>query len=137
MNLNLELLENDVNYGLLKEEEIRQTIKRFFNLDQFLKLSQFHTMDFKSHNKYFEIKSRRFSHNKYKTTMIGKNKVDYAQTNKDNTFYFIFVFDDGIYYYKYNTDDKLELNIGGRCDRGGDEYKLYYYIPINFLVKIL
>ena len=136
MNLNLELLEKDVNYGLLKEEEIKETIKEFFNLDDLIKLSKFHTMDFKSNNKYFEIKSRRFNHNKYDTTMIGKNKIDYALKNPDETFYFVFVFEDGIYYYKYNIKDKLEPNMGGRNDRGKNEYKLYYYIPVNFLIKI-
>lgn len=136
MNLNLELLEKDVNYGLLKEDEIKQNLIDFFKLDELIKLSKFHTMDFKSDNKYFEIKSRRFNHNKYETTMIGKNKIDYAQKYNDNTYYFIFVFEDGIYYYKYNINDKLECYIGGRKDRGKSEYKPYYYIPINYLIKL-
>ncbi len=136
MNLNLEHLEKDVNYGLLKEQEIKATLENYFNCEELTKLSKFHQMDFTSNNKYFEIKSRRFNHNKYKTTMIGKNKIDYANKYPDKTFYFIFVFDDGIYYYKYNIEDKLETSIGGRCDRGINEYKLYYYIPINYLIKI-
>jgi hypothetical protein len=94
-------------------------------------------MDFKYNNKYFEIKSRRFNHNKYKTTMIGKNKIDFANKYPDNTFYFVFVFEDGIYYYKYNIEDKLTSAIGGRWDRGIDELKKYIYIPINYLIKIL
>jgi hypothetical protein len=68
--------------------------------------------------------------------MIGKNKIDYAQKYNDNTYYFIFVFEDGIYYYKYNINDKLKSSIGGRNDRGTSEYKPYYYIPINYLIKI-
>ncbi len=148
MNLNLELLEKDINYGLTKEKEIEKTIKHYFKMDWFEKLSMFHPMDYEGKSLgfgrfkyYFEIKSRRFKHDKYKTTMIGKNKIDYANKYPyDNYYffyyYFVFVFEDGIYYYEYNIEDKLKSSIGGRTDRGVDEVKQYYYIPIKKLIKI-
>jgi hypothetical protein len=138
MNLNLELLEKDIRFGLLKEEEIKLILKDHFEMENdLIKLSTFHPMDFISGNNYFEIKSRRFSHNKYKTTMVGKNKIEYAKkVCKDKNSFFIFVFEDGIYYYIYDINDNFLSTIGGRNDRGKDEYKLYYYIPINELIKI-
>lgn len=142
MNLNLELLEKDVNYGLLKEEEIKIILENYFknlstNCEKFKKLSIFHPMDFSFGNYYFEIKSRRCKYNKYKTTMIGFNKIQYANKVYNNKYtIFIFVFEDGIFYYKYNKDDNFETSIGGRTDRGIDEIKLYYYIPIEKLIQI-
>lgn len=138
MNLNLELLEKDIQFGLLKEEEIKLILKDHFEMENdLIKLSTFHPMDFISGNNYFEIKSRRFNHNKYKSTMVGKNKIEYAKkVCKDKTCFFIFVFEDGIYYYIYDINDNFLSTIGGRNDRGKDEYKLYYYIPLNELIKI-
>ena len=80
------------------------------------------------------FKNKYIKHNKYKTTMIGYNK--YLEAQKHKTVYFIFSFEDGDYYYKYNKDDKFEIAIGGRCDRNKAEYKDYVYIPITKLIKI-
>lgn len=143
MNLNFELLEKDIKYGLSKENEIENILKSYFNMDLFEKLSTFHPMDFKGKSLgcetldyYFEIKSRRCNHDKYKSTMIGKNKIDFANKNTNGFFYFIFVFEDGIFYYKYNPLDKFETTIGGRFDRGRNELKPYFYIPIENLQKL-
>lgn len=128
--------EQDLFVGQLNQDYIIDEICNYFKLTNLIKLDKFNVMDFKSTNNYFEIKSRNFRHNKYKTTMIGKNKIDFAKYNcKNNLIYFIFVFEDGNYYYKYNSDDNFETTIGGRTDRGFDEIKLYYYIPINKLIK--
>ena len=67
--------------------------------------------------------------------MIGLNKIKRAQKlNKDT--YFIMLFDNGMYSYKYNADDKLNYRSGGRRDRGINEFKKYCYIPMDLFIKI-
>lgn len=127
---------NDISFGLGKEIQLENSIKTYFNFKHINKLSKFHCMDYNCENDYIELKSRRFNHNKYETTMIGINKIQFAQSNKDKNIYFLFAFDDGCYMYKFDSNDKFETTIGGRQDRGKKEYKLYYYIPITSLVKI-
>ncbi len=132
-------LEQDLLLGNLNEDYIKDVLCEHFKFFDLLKLDKFHPFDFKSLDtgELFEVKSRRFNHNKYNTTMIGYNKVDYIRKYSIKTAYFVFVFEDGNYYYKFNPDDKFETCIGGRSDRGISEYKKYYYIPINKLIKII
>lgn len=94
--------------------------------------------DFKDNNgTYYEIKSRNNYHNKYPTTMVGHNKLLFAD-RLNKPVYFVFKFTDGIYYYEYDKSkiNELQISKGGRCDRGKQEYKQYAYIPIELLKKI-
>lgn len=127
--------EEDLFMGQLNEDYIKDVICSHFNLQHLNKLDIFNTMDFQCDNNYFEIKSRNCNHNKYDTTMIGYNKINFAKRFPQYNCYFVFVFTDGDYYYKYNPEDKFETGIGGRNDRGKAEYKKYCYIPIDKLTK--
>ncbi len=128
--------QKDLILGNMKEDYIVDVIKTHFNLNTLTKLSTYNPFDFynKENDIYFELKARRVKHNTYKTTMIGLNK--YLEAQKLKTVYFIFSFEDGDYFYKYNESDKFEIAIGGRNDRGKLEYKDYVYIPTNILIKI-
>lgn len=127
----------DKKFGDKGEEYAIDILERYFEIN-LTKTPDNHVMDFFSDdNTYFEVKSRNNTYNKYDTTMIGYNKVQYA--NKLNrAVYFVFNFTDGIYYYKYDISklNELEIKIGGRCDRGSYEYKKYAYISIDKLIKI-
>jgi hypothetical protein len=68
--------------------------------------------------------------------MVGYNKVEYALKHPEKQAYFCVCFLDGLYCYKFSKDDKLEVRLGGRRDRGRDEIKEYCYIPIELLRKI-
>lgn len=129
--------EQDLLIGQLNEDYIKDVICYHFKLPNLTKTPLCHPMDFKCDDSYFEIKSRRNTHNKYDTTMIGYNKIQWIKDNysKIDAVYFVFVFTDGDYYYEYNPEDKFETGIGGRWDRGKVEKKLYYYIPTNKLTK--
>ena len=129
--------EYDAYFGALNEDYAEMIIKEKWNIQNLNKLDKYHRMDFHDilTNTYFEIKSRRFKHSKFKTTMIGYDKIIYAQSLNTDV-YFIFIFEDGEYYYKYNSNDNFLFTIGGRNDRGRGEYKQYYYIPISKLIKI-
>ena len=127
--------EQDLLMGQLNEDYIKDIICNHFNIQTINKTPLNHPMDFYFGDTYFEVKSRRNNYNKYPTTMIGYNKIKWIKNNNIKDVYFIFVFEDGNYYYKYNPEDKFETSIGGRWDRGKEEKKLYYYIPINKLTK--
>jgi hypothetical protein len=132
----MENIEQDIIIGQLNEDYSIEIIKDFLDITHLKKLDKFDTFDFFNDEKeiFFEIKSRRIKHNKYPTTMIGYNKI--LEARKYETVYFIFIFEDGNYYYKFDENDNFKINIGGRNDRGKAEYKKYCYIPINKLKKI-
>lgn len=128
--------EEDLLMGMENEFYIYKVICAHFNFPMLMKLSKFHPFDYCWNNIWFEIKSRRFNHDKYNTTMVGYNKIEYVRRNKLTDVYFVFVFEDGDYYYKFNPDDKFDTFIGGRNDRNKAEYKKYYYIPITKFIKL-
>lgn len=130
-------LESDKLMGNLNEDYAKCIIEECFEgCNKLIKLDMFHPMDFYCGNKFFEVKSRNFNYNRYRTTMVGKNKIDWIKASSSLIeVYFIFIFEDGNYYYKYNKDDEFETAIGGRRDRGYNEIKYYYYIPIDKLIK--
>ncbi len=131
--------QNDIIFGEQKEMSIKNVINEAFKCDVF-KLPPYHPYDFKdlSSNTYYEHKGRRNTYNKYPTTMIGKNKIDFIRQNPNDQYYFIFGFTDGNYYIKYNEDvfNTFEIKNGGRIDRERPEIKAYVYIPIEKLTKM-
>jgi hypothetical protein len=127
--------KEDIIYGNNNEIIIKNIIEKYFNIDDLKKTKSNDIFDFISNNIYFEVKSRRCTKNKYNDTMIGYNKILYLKKNNINQAYFIFMFEDGNYFYKYIEDDKdCNIRIGGRWDRGITEKKQYYYIPTNKLI---
>jgi hypothetical protein len=132
----MEKYREDMKFGI--EQEINQFDLIKSVLDANLKKSEKSnaTFDYFSDNTLVELKSRRNKHNTYSTTMVGYNKIEYALKHPDKQAYFCFYFLDGLYYYKFSKDDKLEVRLGGRRDRGKDEIKEYCYIPISLLRKI-
>ena len=128
---------NDLEFGLNKEKQLLPVLKTFFNDDSIYHLEQSNTFDYKGNNKFIELKSRNNELDKYPTTMVGYNKICKASTILDDV-YFCFCFTNGLYYYKYNKEDKFEIRKGGRYDRiTSGEIQDYYYIPVNLLQKII
>ena len=127
--------EQDLLMGKLNEDYIKDVICSHFTLPYLAKTNFFHPMDFRYNDIYFEVKSRRNTHNKYDTTMIGYNKIEWIIENNIKDVYFVFVFTDGDYYYKYNPIDTFDKSFTGRFDRGKDEKKIYLLIPISKLTK--
>lgn len=128
--------KKDLEMGTINENQIQTIIKEYFKCNDLKKLDKYNVFDFYSplNELYFEVKSRRCNYMSYPTTIIGYNKfVEASKLNGDK--YFVFIFNDGNYYYKYINDDKFDIANGGRNDRGKDEYKNYVYIPIEKLTK--
>jgi hypothetical protein len=126
---------DDKNYGDQKEEELLPVlIKKFGELK---KLNRYSVFDFEGENVLIELKSRKCSINKYKETIVGKNKIDKGIIQTKEV-YFFFNFDEGLYYWKldHNLIGKVRFGEGGRRDRGRPEIKEYCYIPCEILIKI-
>jgi len=119
--------------------EVKELIKLKLNC-KLKRTKQFCLFDLRDNkNKIIvEVKERNNKKDKYPTTMVGENKFIKAKDYYDRGYkvLFVFKFTDGIYYYEY-CDEKLEIDIGGRCDRGKPEYKNYVYIDIKNLKSLL
>ena len=133
----MEIRKKDLEFGIKKEIELLETFKNFFNCNELLMTDKNYPFDYINNKLQIELKSRNNSYSKYPSTMIGKNKIEFANKNKKET-YFCFNFTDGVYYIKYDKEkfDLYEEKIGGRQDRGKFEYKPYIYIPICELQPI-
>lgn len=127
----------DLEYGTKKEVELLSTFKKIFNCDNLELAPKNYEFDYINNKLQIELKSRFNEYKKYPTTMIGKNKISFADKNNKETF-FCFNFTDGLYYIKYDKEKfkSYEEKIGGRQDRGKFEYKPYIYIPICELQPI-
>jgi hypothetical protein len=127
---------DDKQLGDLEEERIIKVIEKKWDVKLF-KNWRSSVIDFTTQNNeyHIELKSRRNDYNKYPTTMVGYNKIEYIKKHNLSCI-FVFAFTDGDYYYIYNENDEFKINIGGRCDRGKPEFKKYYYIPIEKLIRL-
>ena len=130
----------ELQFGLMGEISLKEKIQEYFNTNKLIKLDTYHPFDFKSSTTYFEIKTRRTLKDSYKSTIIGKNKFEFAENNSTNfmKFYFIFQFTDGLYYYKYEKNDVniYDTTIIKRYDRNSQYLKMHILLPNEKLIKI-
>ena len=88
------------------------------------------------------MKTRTNTIEKYPDTIIGINKIRQAklltQSNPFLKVHFWFRFSDCIAYWEFSVDNEKDLisKIAGRNDRGKNEYKEYYAIPVNKLTVL-
>ena len=126
---------SDLVFGKLKENEIKEILEQYFNTT-LQTTSKYNLIDFQNEDLYIELKSRRNTYSKFDTTIIGKNKIDYAKSlNKKVIFVFNFI--DGLYYIEYSplfeSFDLCEQYIFRDKQK---ELKTNYHIPINLLKRI-
>jgi hypothetical protein len=127
----------DLQFGLLHENLVKKGIDEKFG-EGFEKTEDpFHPWDFtRNSTEFIELKTRRCNHNTYPTTMVGYNKIKYAQSNPEATYKILFKFKDGLYSYDLDPTAEYAKKTGGRCDRGKPEFAYYCYIPIENLIKV-
>lgn len=129
---------NDLNYGVKKEIELLAKIRDKFS-SSLETTKKYFVFDYECDECFVELKSRRNTKDKYADTMVGKNKLDYAE-HANRAVYFCFEFTDGLYYWKFNPDDiengNVTFKVGGRQDRGRCEFKDYAYIKTSILQKV-
>lgn len=130
--------KNDRLFGYQKEQDLLPILKQYFKLD--LKpLRRFDIFDYSAEDTLIELKSRRTPIAQFPTTIVGKNKLDYAEKS-GKTCYFVFNYPEGIYYWKYDKEligETVKIGLGGRFDRGRPEVKDYGYIPTNLLTELV
>jgi len=126
---------SDLVFGKLKEVEIKEILEGFFNT-KLNTSSKYNLIDFYNDDIYIELKSRRNTYQKYNTTIIGSNKIDYVKTlNKKSLFVFNFI--DGLYYIEYSPlFDSFDLCEEYILRDGKKELKTNYHIPIECLKRI-
>ncbi len=123
----------DLNMGKKNEDIVYNMICKFWSDRQIAKSNDVYSnYDFFDSKYKYELKSRRFNHDKYPTTLIPEMKC-HKRT------YLLFLFNDGLYYIrfresKFNEFEK-KLFVKDREDKK-DVKKYYYYIPIEDLKKI-
>lgn len=129
--------KNDYKYGIRCENEVFKLLKeKYTDLETTYKGCEY---DFISNDNkiIFELKSRNVYKDQYHTTIIGKNKLDIANKKMKEGYkvYFLFKFNDGLYYTEY-TDD-MEYTIKPFCRNQRTDYndieKNYVFIPISIL----
>lgn len=125
----------DLNFGKLKEVEIKEILETYFNI-KLNTSNKYNLIDFYNDDIYIELKSRRNTYEKYNTTIIGSNKIDYIKTLNKKCL-FVFNFTNGLYYIEYsNIFDSFDINEEIIFRDNKKELKINYHIPIEFLKKI-
>lgn len=128
----------DLKYGFDFEEKNFEILRD--NFDPTLRRTKKgNVFDYEGDNCVIELKSRRNTKDKYPTTMVGYNKLIKARNLKKPAV-FCFQFTDGLYYYIYDFNDYdkgiIDIKIGGRCDRGINEFKEYAFIDVSVLKSL-
>lgn len=133
------LKKKDIQFGESKEINLLEDINKHFNT-KLKKLGKMHPFDFtnEEYSHYFELKSRRCRLRTYAETMIGMSKIKFIHHHPNRNYTFLFSFTDGLYYIDYDKElfDTFRVDVGGRCDRGEDEYKDHLYIPFESLSPV-
>lgn len=128
--------KKDYQFGKQNESEILPIIKDFFDDDIKQINYMYSTYDFRGNKGNYELKSRNNKLNDYKTTLIGKNKIDkMIKYNTDS--YFLFKYIDGLYYIKYDDNEfkkfKCQNFVRNKREDFNDIEQKYYFIPIEKL----
>ena len=136
-----ELFRKDYDFGIKAENLLLQKFcDTFGKVEKSTNKST--PYDYEGENLFIELKTRRNTKDKYDTTMIGKNKIDWAcdmiRKIPETKVYFCFCFTDGVYYWEYKERNLEDLSFanGGRYDRGRPEIKEYCFIQVNKLICI-
>ncbi len=126
---------SDLVFGKLKEVEIKEILEGFLNT-KLNTSSKYNLIDFYNDESYIELKSCRNTYQKYNTTIIGSNKIDYVKTLNKKC-YFVFCYLDGLYYIEY-SNLFVSFDICEECilRDGKKELKTNYHKPIECLKRI-
>lgn len=137
MGKNIRSQKQDLELGLDCEKQLKDYLQKNEDITLMKARDNYSILDFKVKNqkKLVELKSRNFHMNKYNTTMLGYNKVDFGLKMMEKGYEVIiyFLFCDGLYKWKLNDDEIICTMPACRRDRGIFEIKDHSYIPINYL----
>ena len=124
----------DLEYGLIRENNVLEKIRKYFNDDTISKTKdRFSKYDFESQTCKYELKSRKNTYRAYPTTIIPCNKI------VDGKLIFLFNFIEDLYFIEYDKEtfdrfEKIEMR-DYRAGRYG-QTALHFAIPIDLLTQI-
>lgn len=134
----------DYALGTANEVPVMKRIEKFLG-EPLVRRGGMALFDYDNNNDtkmiFSEVKTRRIRHDAYPTAIIGANKVDEAQRNPNNTYWFFFDYLDGLYGIKY---DEEQFSHYMRCDYSrGDRTDFHnrpqecFFIPSGDLTRVV
>jgi len=133
--------KEDYSFGVDQEKKTLGLIEKHLSVKLFAR-GGYATMDFDDgKNLYVELKSRKIRHDKFPTTLIGANKVQFAEQSPSRECWFCWNYTDGVYALKYNKElfDTFEQQHdfcrGDRPDIVNKPQHVYW-IPHKHLTKL-
>ena len=103
-------INKDLKFGLLQEDLIKPQLEKFFEVKLIKNKNPYSIIDFtnKERNIYIELKSRRMNHDRFKTIVVGYNKIKHLNFLNVARKYLVWNCQDGLYYLEY-TKELMEL----------------------------
>jgi hypothetical protein len=128
----------DLAFGRASELNVMNSLQRQFNTE-LVYGGNYATMDYhnKTNTMYIELKTRRITHDKYETAIIGHNKIKFC-SDDTKQYYFCFAYEDGLYYIQYDKAvfDAFRVEENYRRSFRPDTYnplQTVIHIPTNLL----
>lgn len=135
---------SDLAFGTANEVPVQKKVEKFLETP-LIRRGGMSTFDYDNNDEekmiFCEVKSRRIRHNAYPTAIIGANKVEVAQRNPKNTYWFFFDYLDGLYGIKYDEEkfsqyERSEYSRGDRPDYHNRPQDCFF-IPSGDLVRVM
>ena len=130
--------QSRVNSGKMNEEFYKPIIEKDIK-EQLKNNNTFNLFDFENFQFKIELKTREVTLDKYKTTIVGYDKIEkgleYIQEGLRVIFYFGFK-ESGLFKFELNNENYKELklsNIGCRFRSAAGKEKLHMEIPVEIL----
>jgi hypothetical protein len=134
----------DYALGTANEVPIQKKLEKFLG-EPLVRRGGMALFDYDNNNEtkmiFSEVKTRRIRHDAYPTAIIGANKVNEAQRNPNNTYWFFFDYVDGLYGIKYDEEkfseyERTEYSRGDRADFHNRPQECFF-IPSGDLIRIV
>ena len=127
--------QRDISQGLKMEEILKPVFENKFGSLNYT--SHYDNFDYENDKVMIELKTRNCNWGQYPSLIFSTAKINKAidlSLNPDfkKEIYFFWKLNDGLYYWKYDKDEWV-INIGGRNDRGINEFKDVVHIDNQFI----
>ena len=136
--MTLNYFQSRRQHGKMNEEFYKPIIEKDINTT-LQSNNKFNLFDFENLNFKVELKTREVERMKYKTTIVGYDKIEkgleFIKEGKRVIFYFGFK-NDGLFKFELKEDNYLNLkisNVGCRWRKASGKEKLHIDIPVELL----
>jgi hypothetical protein len=139
-SLSQQIQNKDLAFGLSNECNVLHRLQKYYPDFKPNSLNKYATFDYvcESVKIKVELKTRRIASTTYSTLMIGKNKLEYINSQPNYKGLFLFACTDGLFGIWCNdlelgTNYELDLFRRTRRNHKSDKLKLYIYINTKSL----